>query len=334
MALIRKTNTTEPRIHEIGRVFKGGKKRDREKNGRTYQIMGEDLEYFRFEPAESTRNMPSPEPGYLDLYSYLRAKWDESGLEQRSIGVQFVYEDALSNFDSRYNEIWAKVGNAERCTRRCDGEVTALSLSADGKKLSKQPLPCAASEGDDECPLGCKPTARLKFLVPSLRYMGLVIMTTHSIYDILELNGNLAFYDGKLSRLPFQLCRSEKSVIHDGMGLKKWLCHLAVDPRFGNALMDAAPKTLLKELLADNQQVAIDAEIVHLQLPSGDVPSSELAIIKKIFVQLAREKEVVDLADWAKINVSQKPSTEWLLSDWELGLEKLESLTIKLEPDV
>jgi hypothetical protein len=323
MALIRATQSSEPRIHEIGRIFKGGKKRDREKNGRTYQIMGEDLDYFRFEPSECTKTMPSPDSIYSSLYDYLRATWDALGEQQQSIGIQFLYDDALSNFDSRYNELWAKVGNAERCVRKCDGETTVLSITADGKKISKKPLPCSADPDDDECPLGCKPTARLKCLVPALRYMGVVIMTTHSIYDILEISGNLAFYDGKLSRLPFQLCRSEKSVIHDGMGMKKWLCHLAIDPRFGNALMEAAPKTLLKELLADNDNLAIEAEIVHPpQLPPSP---SELSTIKKMFMDIAKEKELSNISEFAK-TINNKPSSEWVLTDWELAIEKLEKL--------
>lgn len=326
MALIRPKEAVEARLHEIGRVFKGSKKRDREKNGKSYQIMGEDLDYFRFEPAESTKLLPAPS-GDDSLYDYLAQQWVNLGFELKAISVQFLYEDVASNFDHEYNELWARVGNAERCTRRCNGETVVLSL--DGKKLSREPLACSAAVGDDECPLGCKPVGRLKFVIPGLGYMGLVVMTTHSIYDILELSGNLAFYDGKLAGLPFNLCRSERSVIHDGMGMKKSLCHLAIDPRFGQAFMAAAPKAAMKEIAGDSE--VIEAVVIEQpSLPAAkDLGAEELVATKKLFMDLIKEKGITDIKTWVAANISDIPSIQWSIDDWIKAVDVVSNFTRK-----
>jgi hypothetical protein len=79
----------------------------------------------------------------------------------------------------------------------------------------------------------------------------------------------------------------------------------------------------LKELLADNDNLAIEAEIIHTPqlLPSP----SELSTIKKMFMDLAKEKELSNIAEFAK-TINKKPSSEWVLTDWELAIEKLEKL--------
>lgn len=343
MALIRTNAAVEPRLHEIGRVFKGSPKQGKEKNGKTYQVMGKDLDYFRFEPAESCKLLPSPNSSG-SLYDYLTSAWAGLGHEPKTIPVQFLYSDIASNFDHSYNELWAKIGSAERCTRRCDGTTTVLSL--DGNKLTRTPIACAASPDDNECPLGCKPTGRLKFVVPALGYMGLIIMTTHSIYDILELSGNMAFYDGKLAGLPFNLCRSERSVIHDNMGMKKWLCHLAIDPRFGQAFMSAAPKVAMAEIAGEPLEAVVLPEAKQLppakQLsiaketlapPSLEQSAIEIAAIKKMFMALALEKEIDNVKQWVLDNVTDKPSNKWSVNEWVIATNKLQEYHDSINQD-
>jgi hypothetical protein len=248
MGLLR-PGKIEPKLPEIGRIFKGGKKRDREKDGKAYKIMGEDLDYFRFEPSESTHNLPSPD-GVGTLAEYLTRQYEELGSSPRTLPIQFLYAEANKNFAAEYNEAWQSVGGVERCIRRCDGETQLLHL--EGKTLSKEPIPCAA-QGMSECPLKCKPTGRLSFILPQLKYPGRVVMTTHSIYDILEIQGNLALYEGwELNKIPFQLCRTERTINRNVDGniqaVKKWLCHLVIDPRFGQRLLESAPTRYLAEL--------------------------------------------------------------------------------------
>jgi hypothetical protein len=253
MAIIR-PGTIQVRLPEIGRIFKGGPKRDRTKDGKTYQIMGEDLDHFRFEPSPSTYDLPSPD-GEGRLADYLIRQYKELGDAPRALPIQFLHAEIDKDF-SAINEVWAKIGGVERCIRRCDGQSQKLHLADAGTKkmLSNQPIPCAAEEGMNKCPMDCKPTGRLSFVMPCLNYPGLVIMTTHSIYDIIEIQGNLAMYSNwDINKIPFQLCRTEKTVsrTNDDGGktpIKKWLCHLTIDPRFGNAVLAAQPKQYLAEL--------------------------------------------------------------------------------------
>lgn len=250
MAIIRPGDTI-PRLPEIGRIRKGGPKREKTKtDGTKYQIFGEDLDHFRFDPAESTYNLPAPD-GDGRLADYLMRQWDELGEKPRYVPIQFMHNAISENF-TMINEVWARVGTVERCVRRCDGETVNLSMTED-KKLTRTPLPCSAVEGLNECPMGCKPTGRLQFLIPQLNYPGLVIMTTHSIYDIYEIQGNLALYQNwELSKIPFQLCRTERTINRNDNGkvtaMKKWLCHLVIDPRFGNAVLGGAQRQYLAEL--------------------------------------------------------------------------------------
>lgn len=256
MALIR-PNTIESRLPEIGRIRKGGPKREMtNKKGETFMGLGEDLNHFRFDPAPSTYDLPSPD-GQGRLADYLVRQYEELGSEPRTLPIQFLYSDLSKNFTNS-NEVWAKVGAVERCVRRCDGQTQLLHLTAD-KKLSKDPIACSATEGMNECPNKCKPTGRLSFILPQLKYPGLVVMTTHSIYDIIEIQGNLALYGGwDLNKIPFQLCRTERTINRNDNGeikpMKKWLCHLVIDPRFGNAVLAAQPKQYLAEITGGEEE--------------------------------------------------------------------------------
>lgn len=254
MALIR-PGTTQVRLPEIGRIFKGSPKQINPKNPNGALMQGNDLDHFRFEPAPSTHDLPSPD-GNGRLADYLMKQYAELGESPRALPIQFLHAKVEENFAAEDNEDWAKIGGVERCIRRCNGETQKLHLiDQDGRKmLSKQPIPCAATESMNKCPLNCKPTGRLFFIMPCLNYPGLIVMTTHSIFDIVEIQGNLAMYSNwDINKIPFQLCRAEKTIKRtndDGSQtpMKKWLCHLVIDPRFGNAMLAAQPKQYLAEI--------------------------------------------------------------------------------------
>jgi hypothetical protein len=56
--------------------------------------------------------------------------------------------------------------------------------------------------------------------------------------------------------------------------------------------------------------------------------STELITIKKMFMDLAKEKGVKNVAEWVSANVNSKPSVEWALTDWELAIERVEKLEV------
>ncbi|MGL5062639.1 MAG: hypothetical protein ACRC62_21900 [Microcoleus sp.] len=283
MALLR-PGKVEARLPEIGRIFKGGPKEEKTKrDGSTYRGFGPDLDYFRFEPSDSTSNLPSPD-GSGTLAEYLVRQYAELGDNPRTLPIQFLYAESDKNFAATYNEAWQSVGGVERCVRRCNGETQILHL--EGKVLSKEPIPCAA-EGLSECPLKCKPTGRLSFILPQLKYPGRVVMTTHSIYDILEIQGNLALYEGwELNKIPFQLCRTERSInrnMPDGniQTMKKWLCHLVIDPRFGQRLLESAPNRYLAELEGTIEDDVIEAKVLAPSVYLSQDEFQELANLAK-----------------------------------------------------
>lgn len=262
MAIIR-PGKVQARLPEIGRIFKGSKKKENPKKPGTL-IQGDDLDYFRFEPSASTYDLPSPD-GEGRLADYLVRQYCELGDSPRALPIQFLHIEVDANFKADSNEVWATIGGTERCVRRCNGETQSLYLiEKEGKKLlSKDPIPCAALPGMNKCPMNCKPTGKLFFTMPCLHYPGLVVMTTHSIYDILEIQGNLTMYSNwDINKIPFQLCRSEKTVKRtndDGsqVPVKKWLCHLTIDPRYGNAVFASQPRQYLAELTG-----SIDVEFI------------------------------------------------------------------------
>lgn len=315
MAILRKQEL-HPRLPEIGRIRKGGPKRDRQKEGgTTYQIFGEDLNHFRFEPAQPTFSLSAPDNNGT-LGDYLIRQFAELGEEPRTIPIQFLHNELEKNF-SAINEVWAKVGAVERCVRRCDGETVKLSMTAD-KKLSREPQPCATPEGSNECPFKCKPTGRLSFVMPQLKYPGLVVMTTHSLYDILEIQGNLALYEGwDLSKIPFQLCRTEKTITRNDNGsvssLKKWLCHLVIDPRFGNALLQGSQRQYLAQL----EGSIIDSEVID------DPYEPALMLPPESKVHLANE--VLTIAAAAGIDKEQLA----VLAKQQFGVESTSALTVE-----
>jgi hypothetical protein len=307
---ILRPQTIQVRLPEIGRIFKGGPKRDRTKDGKTYQIMGEDLDSFRFEPSASTYDLPSPD-NRGSLAEFLLRQYAELGESPRALPIQFLHAEIDKDF-SAINEVWAKISGVERCVRRCDGQTQKIHMvDSNGKKmLSNQPIDCAATEGMNKCPMDCKPTGRLSFIMPCLNYPGLVVMTTHSIYDIIEIQGNLAMYSNwDINKIPFQLCRTEKTInrTNDDGGktpIKKWLCHLTIDPRFGNAVLAAQPKQYYAELTGG---VEWDAEFVDVTpaLPEAVAePASKPATTKtgqqKIVAQICAVAKEVGFTETAR----------------------------------
>jgi hypothetical protein len=244
MALLR-PQQIQPRLAEIARIYKGAPKGPK--------TPGKDLDHFRFEPNERTKDMVSPDHNGT-LFDFLTRMWAELGESPRSVTIKFLHQTPDKIF-RQCNEVWAKSGNVNRCVRRCNGEIQEKHLvEKNGKKyLSTDPIPCLANAGDNECPGKCKPTGMLMFIIPALKYPGQVVFTTHSINDILEIQGNLELYSGwDLSQIPFRLCRTKKTVSWQSEGELKstdrWLCHLEIDPGFGNRLIEASQKQYLAQI--------------------------------------------------------------------------------------
>lgn len=250
MALIRPSEP-QPRIVEIGRLHKGGPMGT---SSRGY-AGGDDLNHFRFEPNERLKSYPDGNGG--NVYDALKTRWGELGAEPRTIPIRFLSNDINEIFSASSNEVWSNKNGVKRCVRRCNGEEVLLHYK-DGPKpvLSRERIPCAAEPGANKCPFDCKPTGRLNFYIPHLRMPGRVMLTTHSIYDITEIQGNLAAFAGcDFRQIPFLLCRSLKPCNYnkpDGSVVRqeKWLLHLEVDPEMGMLVLNAQAQQYRNSLQA------------------------------------------------------------------------------------
>lgn len=253
MAIIRPGRQAQPRLAEIGRLFKGAPKGPRSP--------GEDLDHFRFEPHEALQGYPRTDGQSGSLYDELLQRYEDLD-SQRVLRIRFPFDEIEQNMSPPLNELWSSKGGAQRCIKRCDGQTQLLHWqdSKSGPRLSRQPKPCEAGPNDDKCPAGCSPTSRLQFILTDLGYPGIVVHTSHSMYDINEFESNLeAYRELPLSKIPFLLCRRLKPCPFtkpDGaiVNQSKWLCHLEIDPTYGQKLQLAQATSFLASLGADVAQ--------------------------------------------------------------------------------
>lgn len=143
----------------IARLYKGGES--------TGNRPGKDLDHFRAEFPEHLK--AELEPLWQKLY----------GSEPREFSAVLAGGNADEVWQAWY-EKWATAG----LVRRCDGE-NIVQQYADGKMNYTGCGPC---QQEKEC--GCAPSGRLRLILPELwqaGYIGVVALTTHSIYDIGEV---------------------------------------------------------------------------------------------------------------------------------------------------
>lgn len=241
MAVFRPTQleNVQPQVPEIGRIFKGEPKRPGKKPGT--MIFGQDLDHFRFEPADRTKALPY---GNGTLYDHLKTRWEAIKEETggwRSLQIRFPFARFEDIYHHGKNRKWAEIGGRQTCVRECDGATcTKMLVDVGGKKAVQRGMwACSMGEGDRECPEGCKAEGLLKFYIPALGYPGMIILTTRSGHDITEFKQNLLPYYGMdYSAMPFRLFRSlDPCDRHEPDGTvrrqDKWLCHLEIDAEFG-----------------------------------------------------------------------------------------------------
>ncbi len=181
------------------------------------------------------------------------------------IRIMFYYQTTAENF-----ETWQEHHSAGALKHRCDGETCVLLLGEDGT-YKHDPVPCPSLELKRKNPSIdkrhlCRPVGRLKVIVPELRRMAYVLVTTTSINDILELQANLEAAEalrGDLRGIPFILSRRPRKVStpsENGQRARreKWL--LSLEP---------APDWVRLQLTAMERAALPAADIKALPAPSG-----------------------------------------------------------------
>lgn len=168
-------------ILPIGKLRKGGEKRGGQ--------WGEDLPYFRF-----TSQREAVKDAFYKVY----------GPKPEAVEIMLVSNDPNMAF-----ETWRESWSASIMDHRCDGKTTNMRYDKARKTYTRDPIPC---------PGGCKEVGRLSFILPRLvmqGFPGLVVMETHSDYDIRNIWNVLTYYTKKgteISQIFWNLYRNPTTV--------------------------------------------------------------------------------------------------------------------------
>jgi hypothetical protein len=214
-----------PSFPQIGVLRKGAPK--------TGNAPGRDLKYFRF-----TTDDEQAAESFAHFY----------GLEPQVVRIFVPFKTAAENFEA-WQEDWA----ASSLKHRCDGQTCVLWLTPRGE-YSQEPKPC---------PGGCKPTGRLKVVIPELKRLAFVTVLTTSIHDIIEITENLQALEGTrgdLRGIPLLLRRVPRKISTPGDNGKrarreKWLIHIEAQPQWVELQLAAAQEAALPK--ANVQQFAL-----------------------------------------------------------------------------
>ena len=220
--------TDQPRqFSEIGQLRKGAPKPEGK------QQPGADLTYFRatFEDGEKKA---------ADMFH------QAYGSEPREVNIRLPFNTVDENFDA-WRETYVKSG----LIHRCDGEYVQYEVDPrTGNILVMNGLDMdgllAKCDGAD-----CKPTGRLKVIIPELRRLAFMTVLTTSMWDILNISRQLEAIrhvnDGKLQNVPLILKRRPRAIsTPSGTGGKRarremWLLSIEADPDWVEARIFALP---------------------------------------------------------------------------------------------
>jgi hypothetical protein len=194
---------------------------------------GRDLKYFRFDSDDS------------DATDRFRTVY---GDEPTSVRVFLPFRTAVENF-----EAWQEHWTAGALQHRCDGETCVLWLTP-RHTYSQEAKPCphmnvARDERDR-----CKPTGRLKVIIPELRRLAYVTVLTSSIHDIMELSAQieaLEAFRSDLRGIPLILRRQPREISTpsgaDGKRrrMEKWLLSIEAAPTWVDLQLQAQEQAAL-----------------------------------------------------------------------------------------
>jgi hypothetical protein len=218
---------------QLGTLRKGAPKVDEKRPG-------QDLKHFRFDSDDA------------DAMSRFRTVY---GDEPTSIRVFLPFRTAAENF-----EAWQEHWSAGALQHRCDGETCVLWLTP-RNTYSQETKACPHLNIDKAEKNRCKPTGRLKVIIPELRRLAYVTVLTSSLHDIMALTGQLEAIEsmrGDLRGIPMILRRQPREISTpsgaDGKRrrMEKWLLSIEAAPTWVDLQLQAqeqaalpAPRALL-----------------------------------------------------------------------------------------
>ena len=158
------------------------------------------------------------------------------GPKPTEVDILLPFNSVEENF-----EAWRETYVAGGLVHRCDGERIWYEIDPrTGEKLVTNGVPEKRCDGHREC----KPTGRLKVLIPQLQRLAYLTVMTTSLHDIMNLSRQLEALlqiNGKLAGVPLKLRRRPVMIsTPSGEGGKrarreKWLLSIEADPHWVKA---------------------------------------------------------------------------------------------------
>jgi hypothetical protein len=280
MSVIGLTDDKTRKIYALlGKLRKGDKKTDPKKPGR-------DLTYLRFDCTD-----PDAVKAFEAAY----------GREPRAINCFLPYASVDDNFVN-WREEWGKSG----LRHRCDGQTMVVWWDESRGIFSREPRPCPYADLPDH-EKKCRLAGNLHVIVPELKTLKRIEVVTSSIWDFIELHGNLLAIEEKaqqasaiarrnisIASIPLILVRSPRMVpcpvVKDGRRTGErvrreiWLLHVEVNPAWWVAMVEALNEYSLPA--ADRLQLAapmvngqhsleaidVEAEYIEPEPETGESP--------------------------------------------------------------
>jgi hypothetical protein len=216
---------------EIGQIRKGAPKPERGP--------GKDLQYFRVTFDEREQEAAQI---FVDRY----------GTEPNEINIILPFNDIEQCWDA-----WLEAYTAGRMVARSDGErFVYLVDTKTGEVLVKNGEPYTPHRdlvgtyrnrktGKEE-PINCKPTGRLKVIIPELARAAYLTVLTTSVHDIGNISAQLEAFkkinNGRISGIPLVLRRRPKKIsmpTSDGGRSRatKWMLSIEADPQWVKGML-------------------------------------------------------------------------------------------------
>ena len=220
---IKSLTNRAPSFPEIGQLRKGAEKPEKG--------IGRDLDHFRF-----TSDIPEVVEKFAAAYNG----------DPRLVNVFLPFQYVDENWEA-WQEHWVAGG----LKHRCDGEFVVRMQKGDGTYTDPEP-------GTVSCPGNCKPTGRLKVIIPELKQLAYVTVLTGSKHDIANLDAQLRALEqlrGNLQGIPLQLRRGKKTISTPMPGGKRgrrdsWLLSIEAAPSWVELQLAAQEAAAIPQLPA------------------------------------------------------------------------------------
>lgn len=182
----------------IAKLYKGGEKETRTKNGKEYEVVGKDLNYFRIE--------------FEPQHEHLREIWEAMyGVEPDEFQGVFLTAPTTDEAFQAWKEEW---NASATLLHRCDGENQTAWYNADAGINMRSKKACEVNNG-----CGCKETGRIDLVLPDFcaesGVLGVITLTTHSVFDIMAIHGRLKMLErinGSLIGVPLVIGRAPREI--------------------------------------------------------------------------------------------------------------------------